>query len=70
MRWVAGESEVQVSEEGDRAGEESCKILEETLASNDVYGHNSANVGDNQRECVLEVVMRSFLKGDFQRRRF
>ena len=47
-----------MSEEGSRAGEVLCEILEEISASNNVDGHNSADVRDNQTECVLEVVVR------------
>ena len=59
-------------EKGNRTREVLCEMLQEILAPNDPDGHNPADVRDDQKECVLEVVVRGseFVKSDLQRRRF
>ena len=61
-----------MSEKGDGAGEVHCESSEEILASNNLDGHNSANMRDNQKERVLVVVVQSseLIKSNLQRRRF
>ena len=54
------------------AGKVLHEILEGILPYSDVGGHNSTGMGDDQKEYVLEVVVRfsRFVKGDLQRQIF